>query len=562
MFSSENTKVIFILIFMICLNLFCISCSEDIERRPDNIEDDNDDDDDDTDDDDTDDDNISACPTDKAEPHYGSVDNQCLPSCGQAANLAGYGGYGTDGQSYTSDDPHIYSKDATSCENLEAFNHNDWKDFTFKEKFSTRSQSNDQIKEVARHGGVCCVRGESQNIDDDGDDDDDSSEDDNFLERVENAPNMKHIVDRLAEQCPVIMQAVWSESKGSWSDDLRFLDLTVEALREEDRRWGYTFWTRTGYADSWSTDRIGYFHGTGNPYNSTDITVIDYLAPKEEDGKWVYYPSWYNATQELKENYPDATGYWRYPRHGANVSLSDCTGNVDTNDDLVSCGSAANLAGYGGYGADGQSYTFDDPHIYSTRATSCENLEILNHDDWKDFTFKATSNSASQSNDQVREVVQSGGVCCIRETETSTTPSTTHPPVTRIGTEPGQCEVPNKFAVLQQLAADESDLLTSSNNCPPHFRNGGTYEFLETVLVELRKTDTRWGYYHRTQHNLQHASSDAISYYCGEGNGNGSSDLRFVDVITSSCQVSWQDSLEGHAARARPENGYWKYPRQ
>ena len=123
----------------------------------------------------------------------------------------------------------------------------------------------------------------------------------------------------------------------------------------------------------------------------------------------------------------------------------------------------------------------------------------------------------------------------------------------------GQCEAPNRFSVLQQAARDYPHLLRNSNNCSPHYRNGGTYDFLERVLAELRKTDTKWGYYHRTQHNLQHASSDAIAYYCGEGDGNGSSDLRFVDVITSSCQVSWQD--QGHEDRAKPENGYWKYPR-
>ena len=161
----------------------------------------------------------------------------------------------------------------------------------------------------------------------------------NFNHVVSSAPNMKHIVDRLAQQCPKIMQAVWSESKQSWSGDLRFLDLTVEALRAEDNRWGYTFWTRTGHSDSWSTDRVGYFHGTGNPYNSTNMTVIDYLAPKQEDGKWVYYPSWYNATQELKEQYPDATGYWRYPRPGATVSLSDCTGESPS-----SVGGASNIS--------------------------------------------------------------------------------------------------------------------------------------------------------------------------------------------------------------------------
>ena len=259
--------------------------------------------------------------------------NDNLISCGSAASLAGHGGYGADGQAGTSDDPHIYSTSVNSCEELEAFGHDDWENFNFQTTSSSISQSNDQVKEVVQSGGVCCVRNESQNIDNEDDsddsDEDDSTIDDNFLERVEDAPNMKHIIDQLAEQCPVIMQAVFDQAKGTWSDDLRFLDLAVEALREEDPRWGYTFWTRTGYEDSWSVDRVGYFHGTGNPHDSTDITVIDYLAPRQEDGKWVYYSSWYDATEQLKRDYPDATGYWKFPRPGATVSLSDCSGTSE-----------------------------------------------------------------------------------------------------------------------------------------------------------------------------------------------------------------------------------------
>ena len=442
---------------MICFNLLCTNC--DVYEHKESLPHDN---------------TNSVCPSNKTEPHYETINNQCLPSCGTAARLAGYGGYGADGQAGTSDDPHVYVRDASSCKGIEALNQDDWKNFTFQDTFNSIPQSNDQIKEVVKSGGVCCVQGDSQNTDDNDSDEEDDNNDstpDNFPHRVESAPNMQSVINRLAEQCPEIMQAVWDESKQSWSGDLRFLDLAVEALRAKDKRWGYTFWERTGHTDSWSADRVGYFHGAGNPNNSTDMTVIDYLAPRRENGKWVYYPSWHDATESLKTDYPDATGYWKYPRPGATVSLSDCTGN------------------------------------------------------------------------------------------TTTTTTTTHPPVTRIGTEPGECEVPNKFAVLQQVAADHPDLLRNSNNCPPHYRNGGTYEFLKTALVRLRKADTRWGYYHRTQHNLQYASPDAIAYYCGDGNGNRSSDLRFVDVITSSCQVSWQDSLEGHAARARPENGYWKYPR-
>ena len=416
------------------------------------------------------------------------------------------------------------------------------------EEFASQIEDGQETNNSDNNSGEITEENSNNNNNNNNDDDNDNNDNNHFTERSESAPILKHIVDRIAEQCPEQVQAL-SDGQ-NWTGNLDFLDLLVEALREEDTRWGYSFWD----GHIWSSDMIGYYRGTGDPHGSNDILILDYI--NKTAGPYVH---WSIATYEsLKAEFPNSEGEWRYPRPGTTVSLSDCTGNVDNNNNnLVSCGSAASLAGYGGYGPDGQAGTSDDPHIYSTSATSCEDLEVLSHNDWKDFTFQDSSSSTPQSNDQISEVVQSGGICCVRETGTTTTPPTTHSPTTELG----QCDISNEFAVLQQVAAAHPDLLRNSNNCPPHYRDGGTYEFLEAVLVELRKKDTRWGYYHRTQHNLQHASSDAIAYYCDDGDGNGSSDLRFVDVITSSCQISWQDSKEGHAARARPENGYWKYPR-
>ncbi len=143
-------------------------------------------------------------------------------------------------------------------------------------------------------------------------------------------------------------------------------------------------------------------------------------------------------------------------------------------------------------------------------------------------------------------------------------PTCTSPPPTTSGTPTpgytplGQCSVPDRLSIVSKVAREHHSLLRNSNNCT----KPGNYDFLEKVLVELRKTDTRWGYYHRTQHNLNHASKDAIAYYCGSGNGNRSSNLRFVDIISSSCRVQWDDtSHERHKDRANPANGYWKYPR-
>ena len=393
--------------------------------------------------------------------------------------------------------------------------------------------------------------GSNSNNTEQNDNDNDNDNSYNFSERSESPPILKHIIDQLAQQCP---DQVGALSDGTnWTGNLDFLDLLVEALRREDKRWGYTFWD----GDIWSSDLIGYYRGVGDPNGSNDIAILDYTNKiTVPNVHWSI-----EAYEKIKEYHPNSEGQWRYPRPGATVSLSDCSGNSNGNNNnnnniVASCGSAAGFAGYGGYGSDGQEGTSDDPHIYSTSVNSCGELEAFGHDDWEDFTFQTTSSSISQSNDQVREVVESGGVCCVRDTGTTTTTitATTNSSTTALG----QCDVPNHFSVIQQVAKDYPDLLAISND-----KSAKDWQLLEKIVEELRKIDTKWGFYHRTQHNLQEASLDAVAYYCGTGDGNGSSDLRFVDIIVGSIprSIAWQDSKEGHADRAKPENGYWKYPR-
>ena len=87
-------------------------------------------------------------------------------------------------------------------------------------------------------------------------DDNDNDNDYNFTERSENAPDLRHIIEQLAEQCPEQMKAL-SDGQGC-TDNLDFLDLVVAALRKEDKRWGYTFWDGHSWA---APDVIGYYRG-------------------------------------------------------------------------------------------------------------------------------------------------------------------------------------------------------------------------------------------------------------------------------------------------------------
>ena len=416
-----------------------------------------------------------------------------------------------------------------------------------------------------------------------------------FSDRNENTPNMKYIIDRLAEQCPVIMQSAWDASRPGWGRDLRFLDLVVEALRAEDQRWGYTFWTRTGYADSWAVDRVGYFHGTGDPYNSTDMTVIDHLTARQESEEWTVYTAWTNITQQLKTEYPDATGYWRYPRPGTTVSLSDCSESGDgacsssqrephykevNGQCLPSCGHAANMAGYGGRGLDNQTRTSDDRHVYGSNVSSCANLERFGHSDWRNFSWTDRRTSKTMNNSKIYEVVENGGVCCVRGDPTTRTtpiiPTTrttpiipTNPiipttPITsttlpNVGLTRRSDNPPNMLPVVKRMANNHRQVMLDSCR-----KGHETLDFLDLVLTELRKENEgiRWGF-NCKRGDCNHLSIDAIAYYRGTGNPNNSSDVAIFDIIASchsdSPQPAWSDVTQ--ATKDAGAIGRYKYPR-
>lgn len=90
--------------------------------------------------------------------HYKQAGQEYLPSCGEAARLAGHGGYGSDGQEGTSDDLHVYTSHANSCDTLNAFGQDHWKNFTWTDPLTLKTRDNSQIYEVVKNGGVCCVR--------------------------------------------------------------------------------------------------------------------------------------------------------------------------------------------------------------------------------------------------------------------------------------------------------------------------------------------------------------------------------------------------------------------
>jgi hypothetical protein len=105
---------------------------------------------------------------------------------------------------------------------------------------------------------------------------------------------------------------------------------------------------------------------------------------------------------------------------------------------------------------------------------------------------------------------------------------------------PGQrLPLPNMSAVVNQIAAQFPAALR--NSCQDA---GGTWEFMDRVVNELRKYDTRWGY-NGKRGNANDPSHDVVDYHYGPGPDEGSTDVYIIDVIGGHCgpspQPGWGD---------------------
>ena len=141
----------------------------------------------------------------------------------------------------------------------------------------------------------------------------------------------------------------------------------------------------------------------------------------------------------------------------------------------------------------------------------------------------------------------------------SPTPSFTPSPTPSVFVPP-LCDAPNNLSLLKQKATQHAQALQNSIHCQP--QGGGSWEFLEEVLKAFRQTDTKWGYYYdkQDQANIDGWSPDHIAYYCGNGNGDGSNNVRVIDIFPygTVCQsVQWVVDTEGTKAFG---SGLWKYP--
>ena len=95
--------------------------------------------------------------------------------------------------------------------------------------------------------------------------------------------------------------------------------------------------------------------------------------------------------------------------------------------------------------------------------------------------------------------------------------------------------LPDMSGVVAGVAAAHPEALRAS--C-------GSWEFMDRLLDELRRHDTRWGYNWK-RGNVGDPSHDVVDYHWAGGEDEGSTDVYIVDVINGHCgddpSAGWSD---------------------
>jgi hypothetical protein len=123
---------------------------------------------------------------------------------------------------------------------------------------------------------------------------------------------------------------------------------------------------------------------------------------------------------------------------------------------------------------------------------------------------------------------------------------------------PGQrLPLPDMFWVVEQVARSYPNALR--NSCQDH---GGSWEFMDRVVDELRRHDLRWSY-NAKRGNFNDPSHDVVFYHWGAGASERSRDGYVIDIIVSHCgsnpQPSWLDQTA--ATFQGGTTGGYMYPR-
>lgn len=111
---------------------------------------------------------------------------------------------------------------------------------------------------------------------------------------------------------------------------------------------------------------------------------------------------------------------------------------------------------------------------------------------------------------------------------------------------PGQrLPLPFRLDVVNRIAQQFPGALR--NSCQEH---GGTWDFVDLVVDELRKEDNRWGYNWK-RGNVGDPSLDVIAYHHGPGPSEGSTAVYIIDIVLQHCgnnpSAAWIDQTQATA---------------
>ena len=122
----------------------------------------------------------------------------------------------------------------------------------------------------------------------------------------------------------------------------------------------------------------------------------------------------------------------------------------------------------------------------------------------------------------------------------------------------GQLPLPNEEALINSIAAANPGAL--ANSC---IEEGGSWEFMDLAVAALRARDTRWGY-NCKRGDCNDPSIDVVDYFWGIGDGQESTDVYLIDIISAVCpggnqSPAWIDQTQTTADEGTV--GRWIYPR-
>lgn len=119
-------------------------------------------------------------------------------------------------------------------------------------------------------------------------------------------PNRLSVVQQTANDNPEAWKGKLNPDEAACRADSRYLDLVVDNLRREDKRWGYN--CKRGNCNDPSHDVVAYYFGTGEPYEGApQVMLVDMITGTCDPGAhpgWLVLPFGEGAGWTSKGRFP------------------------------------------------------------------------------------------------------------------------------------------------------------------------------------------------------------------------------------------------------------------